>query len=92
MPLCGLHVSLNIHILNFQFEEEFAMSDIPQNTAFNICAILKAKTTTTNKQAQNWHKGQMLADSSASQKLIYITFCEKEPSVMRSTKQSKPNP
>lgn len=32
-----------MRILNLLFEEEFAVSDVPQNTTFNIRAILKAK-------------------------------------------------
>lgn len=32
-----------MRILNLLFEQEFAVSDVPQNITFNICAILKAK-------------------------------------------------
>lgn len=39
----GECVCLNMRILNLLFEEEFAVSDVPQNTTFNIRAILKAK-------------------------------------------------
>lgn len=71
LPLCGLHVCLNIHILNLLFEEEFAMSDIPQNTTFNICAIFIAKNQQQTSKPKTSIKDKCWY-SSALQKLIYI--------------------